>query len=76
MTEVYMLTLTRYAVNSETGERIRLDEPLCLSYLSDGSPISLNRMFDEMKAYAIEKAERGEDQYHLPSVRLFCDDGR
>ena len=53
MIEAYRLVLTHYAVNEGTGERIRLEEPICVEQVYDrrysGSPIILNRMCDEMK---------------------------
>ena len=65
MSEEYRLVLTHYVVNEVTGERFRLDEPLCIEQVFDrrygGSPIILNRMFDELKAYALDKLDRSED---------------
>ncbi len=65
MIEEYRLVLTHYAVDTTTGERINLDEPLCIEQVFDrrycGSPILLNRMFDELKVYALERAERKEE---------------
>ena len=65
MIEAYRLVLTHYAVDTQTGERIKLDEPLCVEHVIDrrygNSPVILNRIFDELKAYALEKAERSED---------------
>ena len=66
MIEEYKLVLTHYAVNMTTGEHIKLDEPLCIEQVFDrryvGSPILLNRMFDELKAYALAKLERSGDE--------------
>lgn len=66
MIEEYKLVLTHYAVNMTTGEHIKLDEPLCIEQVFDqrygGSSILLNRMFDELKAYALAKLERSEDE--------------
>ena len=66
MIEEYKLVLTHYAVNMTTGERIKLDEPLCIEQVFDrtygGSPILLNHMFDELKSYALAKLERSEDE--------------
>ena len=65
MFEQYRLVLTHYMINPATGERIKLDEPLCIEQAFDrkygGSPILLNRMFDEMKAYALTRVERSEE---------------
>lgn len=65
MIEQYSLVLTHYAVEETTGDRYTIDEPLCITQAFDrrycGSPILLNRMFDELKAYALEKVERGEE---------------
>ncbi len=65
MVEEYRLVLTHYAVDKTTGERIKLDDPLCIEQVFDrrycGSPILLNRMFDELKTYALARAERSED---------------
>ena len=62
--EAYKIVLTHYAVNEVTGEHIKLDEPICIEQVFDriysGSPILLNRMFDELKAYALARAERSE----------------
>lgn len=62
MIEAYKIVLTHYAVDITTGEHIKLDEPLCIEQVFDrtygGSPILLNRMFDELKAYALARAER------------------
>lgn len=66
MIETYRIVLTHYAVDEKTGERIKLDEPLCIEQVIDkrycvvGSPIVLNHMFDELKAYALAKAEENE----------------
>ena len=65
MMEEYRLVLTHCAVDEETGERFRLDEPICVAQVFDrrygGSPIILNRMLDEMKAFALAKMERSEE---------------
>lgn len=67
MIEAYKIVLTHYAVDITTGEHIKLDEPLCIEqgfdrrYCGGGSPILLNRMFDELKAYALARAERSEE---------------
>ncbi len=65
MLEAYRMVLTHYAVDRETGERFKLDEPICIEQVFDrtygGSPILLNRMFDELKAYALARAERSEE---------------
>lgn len=65
MMEEYRLVLTHCAVNEVTGERFRLDEPICIAQVFDrrygGSPIILNRMLDEMKAFALAKMERSEE---------------
>ena len=65
MIEEYKLVLTHYIVDKTTGEHIKLDEPLCMVQVIDssrcGGPILLNRMFDEFKAYALARAERGEE---------------
>ena len=64
MIEAYRIVLTHYIVD-ETGERINLDEPLCIEQVFDrtydGSPILLNRMFDELKAFALSRVERSEE---------------
>ena len=61
MIEAYKLVLTHYAVNEGTGERIRLEEPICVEQIYDrrygGSPIILNRMCDEMKHYILDKVD-------------------
>lgn len=65
MSEEYRLVLTHYAVNEVTLERFRLDEPICVAQVFDrrygGTPIILNRMFDEMKAFVLKKMERSEE---------------
>lgn len=65
MIEQYRLVLTHYAVDTETGKHIKLDEPFCIEQVFDrrycGSPILLNRMFDQLKAYALERAEKKEE---------------
>ena len=65
MIEEYKLVLTHYVIDETTGSRITLDEPLCIKNVVDrrycGNPILLNRMFDELKAYALEKMERSEE---------------
>lgn len=65
MFEKYRLVLTHYAVNSVTGENIKLDEPICIEQVFDrrygGSPILINRLFDELKAYTLARVERSED---------------
>ena len=61
MIEAYKIVLTHYAVDKTTGEHIKLDEPICVEQVFDriygGGPILLNRMFDELKAYALARAE-------------------
>ena len=46
-------------------QHIKLDDPLCIEHVYDreycGSPILLNRMFDELKTYALARVERSED---------------
>ena len=65
MIEEYKLVLTHYMIDETTGSHITLDEPFCIRHVVDrrfcGSPILLNRMFDELKAYALSKMERSED---------------
>ena len=65
MIETYKLVLMHYAVDETTGDHIKLDEPLCIKNVFDrkycGSPILLNRMFDELKTYALARVERSED---------------
>ena len=65
MIEAYRIVLTHYAVEETTGDKYTIDEPLCIEQVFDrtygGSPILLNRMFDELKAYALARAERSED---------------
>ena len=65
MIEAYRLVLTHYMVDKTTGEHIKLDDPLCIEHVYDreycGSPILLNRMFDELKTYALARVERSED---------------
>lgn len=64
MFEAYRLVLTHYMINEASGEHFKLDEPLCTEQVFDrrygGSPILLNRMFDELKAYALERVESSE----------------
>lgn len=59
MFEAYRLTLTHYAVNKTTGEKISLDDPIAIEQMFDrrygGSPIILNQMLDEMKSYVLAK---------------------
>ena len=65
MIEAYRIVLTHYIVDKTTGERIKLDEPLYIEQVFDrtygGSPILLNRMFDELKAFALTRLERSEE---------------
>ena len=65
MIETYRLVLTHHMVDKETGERIKLDEPICTEYVIDhtygGVPILLNRMFDELKAYTLSRVEGSEE---------------
>lgn len=65
MLEVYKLVLTHDMIDEETFEKTKLDEPLCIEHVFDrqygGIPILLNRMFDELKAYALEYAMRSEE---------------
>jgi hypothetical protein len=64
MFEAYRLTLTHYAVNEVTGEKFKLDDPIATEQMFDrrygGSPIILNRMFDKMKSYVLEKMNEVE----------------
>lgn len=63
MKEIYRLTLTHYVFDDDTGEQIRLEEPICVEQVYDrrygGSPIILNRMCDEMKHYILDKVDEG-----------------
>lgn len=65
MIETYRLVLTHHMVDKETGERIKLDEPICTEYVIDhtygGVPILLNRMFDELKSYALSRMDGSEE---------------
>ena len=58
--EAYKLTLTHYAVD-ENFDKIKLDEPIVVEHIFDrqfgGSPIILNRMLDEMRAYVLNKMD-------------------
>ena len=60
--EAYKIVLTHYMVDTKTGERIKLEEPICYEHAFDrtygGSPILLNRILDEMKAHVLAEAER------------------
>lgn len=66
MTEEYKIVLTHYMIDTTTGERINLDEPICIKQVFDrrycGSPILLNRMFDELKAYALAREEGARNE--------------
>ena len=68
MIESYRLVLTHYAVDEKTGERIKLDLPISVEQIFDrkywecgGRPIVLNKMFDEMRAYILLKADEVEE---------------
>lgn len=68
MIEAYRLVLTHYAVDKETGERIRLDLPISIEQIFErqdcenvGIPIILNKMLDEMKTYILLKADEVEE---------------
>lgn len=65
MFETYRIVLTHYMVDETSGERIKLDEPLCIEQMFErtycSGPIVLNRMFDELKAYALARVESGEE---------------
>ena len=65
MLETYRLVLTHYMVDKTSGTSIKLDEPLCIEQVFDrtyySGPILLNRMFDELKAYALERVESSEE---------------
>lgn len=58
--EVYKITVTHY-LQDEDGERFEIEEPIVCQHIWDrtygGSGIVLNRMFDEAKAYALERAK-------------------
>ena len=57
--EGYKMVLTHYIVDSDTGKRIVIDEPIITEQVFDrsygGSPIILNRMFNEMKEYTLNR---------------------
>ena len=59
MFERYRIVLTHYIVDSDTGKRITLDDPVVIEQVFDrsygSSPIILNRMLDEMKKYVLNK---------------------
>jgi len=61
MYEAYRLTLTHYLVVPESGEKIKLDDPVVVEQAFErryaGSPIVLNRIFDEMKSYVLAKMD-------------------
>lgn len=56
--EVYKIIVTHY-LQDEDGERFEIEEPIICKHILDrrdgGSGIVLNRMFDEAKAYALER---------------------
>ena len=58
--EVYKITVTHY-LQDEDGERFELEEPIVCQHIWDrtygGSGVILNRLFDEAKAYALERAK-------------------
>ena len=58
--EVYKITVTHY-LEDEDGERFEVEEPIICKHIWDrrygGSGIVLNQMFDETKAYALERAK-------------------
>ena len=62
MIEAYRLVMTHYMVDETTGDKFTIDEPLCIEQVFDrryyGGPILLNRMFDELKAYALDRMEK------------------
>lgn len=64
--EAYKLTLTHYAVDDKNLDKIKLDEPIVVEHIFDrqfgGSPIILNRMLDEMRAYVLNKMDEVQDE--------------
>lgn len=56
--EVYKITLTHY-IQDEEGEKCELEEPIVCQHIWDrtfcGHEIILNKMFDSMKAYVLER---------------------
>ena len=64
MIEEYKLEFTRYSVNKVTGERVILDEPICVTrtFFSRGAstPIIQGQMLDEMKTLILSLLEGSE----------------
>lgn len=61
MLEAYRLTLSHYAVSEDMSEKFKLDDPVVIEQVFDrrfgGSPVVLNRMLDEMKAFVLKKMD-------------------
>ena len=64
-TEVYRLTLTHYML-LENGEKVKLDEPIIIQNVAchgfGNIPFLLNRMFDELKVYALNTMVKEDEQ--------------
>lgn len=60
MIEAYKLTFSHYAVDEESGKRIKLDEPIVVQQIFDrrygGGTMVLNYMFEQMKSFVLKKA--------------------
>lgn len=65
MFECYELVLQHYMLDKESGERFRIEEPIGITQVFDrrygGSPIIINRMFDEMKSHVLARMDGEQD---------------
>ena len=61
MFECYELVLQHYMLNKESGERLRIEEPIAVMQIFDrrygGKPIVINQMFDEMKSHVLARMD-------------------
>ena len=59
MIEVYRLTLSHYAIDEESGEKFKIDDPVVVQQVFDhrygGVTIVLNRMFEQMKSFVLNQ---------------------
>ena len=59
MVEVYRLTLSHYAIDEESGEKFKIDDPVVVQQVFDyrygGVTIVLNHMLEQMKSLVLNQ---------------------
>lgn len=74
MFECYEIVLKNYVVNSESGEKFLIEEPIAVEHTFDrrfgGTPIIISRMLDEAKAYIVARMDGEQDGQQKSNIRM------